>query len=57
MPSSHSATVTALAVAVGLQEGFASSLFATAAVFASVVGSPLPFDTKNALTIFGRRWI
>ncbi|CAO2210262.1 unnamed protein product [Urochloa humidicola] len=37
MPSSHSATVTALAVAVGLQEGFASSLFATAAVFASVV--------------------
>uniref|UniRef100_A0A804QX14 Acid phosphatase/vanadium-dependent haloperoxidase-related protein n=1 Tax=Zea mays TaxID=4577 RepID=A0A804QX14_MAIZE len=40
MPSSHSATVTALAVAVGLQEGFASSLFATAAVFASVVGSP-----------------
>nr|ACN36438.1 unknown [Zea mays] len=62
MPSSHSATVTALAVAVGLQEGFASSLFATTAVFASVVGSPLrfpplPFDTKNALTIFGRRWI
>jgi uncharacterized protein len=40
MSSSHSATVTALAVAVGLQEGFAISLFATAAVFASVVGSP-----------------
>ncbi|AQK78464.1 Acid phosphatase/vanadium-dependent haloperoxidase protein [Zea mays] len=39
MPSSHSATVTALAVAVGLQEGFASSLFATTAVFASVVTS------------------
>nr|CAB3479838.1 unnamed protein product [Digitaria exilis] len=37
MPSSHSATVTALAVAIGMQEGFASSLFATAAVFASVV--------------------
>ncbi|KAG8046397.1 hypothetical protein GUJ93_ZPchr0008g13686 [Zizania palustris] len=37
MPSSHSATVTALAVAVGLQEGFGSSLFATAAIFASVV--------------------
>jgi len=42
MPSSHSATVTALAVAVGMQEGFASSLFATAAVFASVVGSLCP---------------
>jgi hypothetical protein len=37
MPSSHSATVTALTVAVGLREGFASSLFATAAIFASVV--------------------
>uniref|UniRef100_A0ACD5WVP2 Uncharacterized protein n=1 Tax=Avena sativa TaxID=4498 RepID=A0ACD5WVP2_AVESA len=37
MPSSHSATVTALAVAIGLQEGFSSSLFATAAIFASVV--------------------
>ena len=50
MPSSHSATVTALAVAVGLQEGFASSLFATAAVFASVVGSlslSLSFDTQT----------
>jgi hypothetical protein len=36
---------------VGLQEGFASSLFATAVVFAFVVGSPprspLPFDTKK----------
>jgi hypothetical protein len=40
MPSSHSATVTALTVAVGLQEGFGSSLFATAAIFASVVRSP-----------------
>jgi hypothetical protein len=39
MPSSHSATVVALAVAVGLQEGFGSSLFATAAIFASVVSS------------------
>ncbi|GJN39780.1 hypothetical protein PR202_gb28921 [Eleusine coracana subsp. coracana] len=37
MPSSHSATVTALTVAVGLREGFGSSLFATAAIFASVV--------------------
>ncbi|CAL5031343.1 unnamed protein product [Urochloa decumbens] len=37
MPSSHSATVTALAVAVGIQEGFRSATFATALVFACVV--------------------
>ncbi|KAL5204751.1 hypothetical protein ABZP36_009622 [Zizania latifolia] len=37
MPSSHSATVTALAVAIGLQEGFGSSLFTTVAIFSSVV--------------------
>ena len=37
MPSSHSATVTALAVAVGIQEGFWSATFATALVFACVV--------------------
>uniref|UniRef100_A0A0D9V950 Phosphatidic acid phosphatase type 2/haloperoxidase domain-containing protein n=1 Tax=Leersia perrieri TaxID=77586 RepID=A0A0D9V950_9ORYZ len=37
MPSSHSATVTALAVAIGFQDGFGSALFATAAIFASVV--------------------
>jgi len=37
MPSSHSATVTALAVAIGFQDGFSCSLFATAAIFASVV--------------------
>jgi len=37
MPSSHSATVTALAVAVGIQEGFLSATFATALVFACVV--------------------
>ncbi|GAA5336470.1 MULTISPECIES: divergent PAP2 family protein [Thermus] len=37
MPSSHSATVSALAVAVGLEEGFGSSLFAVAAVFALIV--------------------
>ncbi|KAL5224026.1 hypothetical protein ABZP36_010665 [Zizania latifolia] len=34
--SSHSATMTALAIAVGLQEGFGSPLVATAAIFASV---------------------
>jgi len=37
MPSSHSATVTALSVAVGIQEGFRSATFATALVFACVV--------------------
>ncbi|KQJ83247.1 uncharacterized protein LOC100829864 [Brachypodium distachyon] len=37
MPSSHSATVTALAVSVGIQEGFRSATFATAMIFACVV--------------------
>lgn len=37
MPSTHSATVSALAVSVGLNEGFDSALFAVAAVFALVV--------------------
>lgn len=42
MPSSHSATVTALAVAIGLQEGFGGSHFAIALILASVVSwSPL----------------
>ncbi|KAL8215721.1 hypothetical protein R6Q57_022558 [Mikania cordata] len=37
MPSSHSATVTALAACIGLQEGTGSSLFAIAVVLACVV--------------------
>ncbi|KAF3337943.1 Divergent PAP2 family [Carex littledalei] len=37
MPSSHSATVTALAVGVGIVEGFGSSTFATALILASIV--------------------
>ncbi|KAF9669543.1 hypothetical protein SADUNF_Sadunf14G0118400 [Salix dunnii] len=37
MPSSHSATVTALAVAVGLQEGSGSPAFAIVVVLACVV--------------------
>ncbi|MGM9987818.1 MAG: divergent PAP2 family protein [Bacillaceae bacterium] len=37
MPSSHSSTVSALAVAIGLQEGFDSSYFAIALIFAIVV--------------------
>ncbi|KAL0925563.1 hypothetical protein M5K25_003913 [Dendrobium thyrsiflorum] len=37
MPSSHSATVTSLAIAIGIQDGFNSSLFAASMIFASVV--------------------
>lgn len=37
MPSTHSATVSALALAVGLREGFGSSLFAVALVFALII--------------------
>jgi len=37
MPSTHSATVSALAVSVGLREGFDTSLFAVAAIFALIV--------------------
>ncbi|GKC66856.1 serine/threonine-protein phosphatase 2A 65 kDa regulatory subunit A beta isoform-like protein, partial [Tanacetum coccineum] len=37
MPPSHSATVTALAVAVGLHDGFGGSTFATALILACIV--------------------
>lgn len=37
MPSSHSATVTALAIGVGLLDGFGGSMFATALILACVV--------------------
>ncbi len=37
MPSTHAATVSALAIGVGLRDGFDSHLFAVAAVFALVV--------------------
>ncbi|KAM0938054.1 hypothetical protein DsansV1_C23g0174161 [Dioscorea sansibarensis] len=37
MPSSHSATVTALAMAIGLQEGTGASSFAIAVILASIV--------------------
>lgn len=36
-PSSHTSTVTALSVAVGLVEGFNSTLFAIAAIFSFIV--------------------
>lgn len=44
LPSSHSATVAALAVAIGIQEGLDSSLFATATIFASIVRAQLQFS-------------
>ncbi|ENQ3107934.1 hypothetical protein SAMN04488168_11196 [Bacillus sp. 491mf] len=37
MPSSHSSTVTALAMAIGIEEGMSSSLFAIATIFAIIV--------------------
>ncbi len=37
MPSSHSATVTALAITIGMVEGFGSTIFALAIVFAGIV--------------------
>lgn len=37
MPSSHSSTVTALAIAIGCQDGFGGSLFAVAMILACVV--------------------
>ncbi|XWS34613.1 hypothetical protein CRYUN_Cryun21dG0053000 [Craigia yunnanensis] len=37
MPSSHSATVTALATAIGFQEGFGGALFATVLILACIV--------------------
>ncbi|KAL4361860.1 hypothetical protein GQ457_04G008500 [Hibiscus cannabinus] len=37
MPSSHSSTVTALATAIGFQEGFGGSPFATAFILACIV--------------------
>ena len=37
MPSSHSATVTSLAVTIGMVEGFGSTIFALAIVFAGIV--------------------
>lgn len=37
MPSSHSSTVVALAVVIGFQEGFSSSIFALAVIFATII--------------------
>ncbi|RZB76619.1 putative membrane protein YuiD [Glycine soja] len=44
MPSSHSATVSALAVAIGLQEGAGSTAFAVAVVLACISSGMIRFS-------------
>ncbi|KAI0524582.1 hypothetical protein KFK09_003959 [Dendrobium nobile] len=44
MPSSHSGTVASLAIAIGIQDGFNSSLFAASMIFASVVLNQIVFE-------------
>nr|DAD30634.1 TPA_asm: hypothetical protein HUJ06_009485 [Nelumbo nucifera] len=44
MPSSHSATVTALAIAIGFQDGFGGSVFAIAMILACVVLNQIVFE-------------
>ncbi|XP_068667456.1 uncharacterized protein [Aristolochia californica] len=51
MPSSHSATVTALAAAIGFQDGFGGSEFATAMILACVV----MFDSSGVRLHAGRQ--
>ncbi len=50
MPSSHSSTVAALTLAIGLKEGFDSSLFAMALIFTSVVA----YDAMGVRLAAGR---
>lgn len=50
MPSSHSSTVAALTMAIGLYEGFGSSLFAIAFIFTSVVA----YDAMGVRLAAGR---
>lgn len=51
MPSAHSAMVGGLAAAVGLETGFGSALFATAAVFAAIV----MFDAQSVRRAAGQQ--
>ncbi|KAE8696642.1 hypothetical protein F3Y22_tig00110653pilonHSYRG00028 [Hibiscus syriacus] len=51
MPSSHSSTVTALATAIGFQDGFGGSLFATASILACIV----MFDATGVRLHAGRQ--
>lgn len=50
MPSSHSSTVSALTIAIGIHEGFGSSLFAMSAVFTGVVA----YDAMGVRLAAGR---
>lgn len=50
MPSSHSSTVAALTIAIGLQDGFGSSLFAISFIFTSVVA----YDAMGVRLAAGR---
>lgn len=50
MPSSHSSTVAALTVAIGLTEGFDSSVFALSFIFMSVVA----YDAMGVRLAAGR---
>lgn len=50
MPSSHSSTVAALTMAIGLYEGFGSSVFAIAFIFTSVVA----YDAMGVRLAAGR---
>ena len=51
MPSAHSSLVSALAVSIGLTEGFSSSLFALSVIFASVV----MFDAQTVRAAAGKQ--
>lgn len=50
MPSSHSSTVASLTMAIGLQDGFGSSLFAISFIFTSVVA----YDAMGVRLAAGR---
>lgn len=54
MPSSHSASMTALATAVGLVEGFSSTAFAIAVMIASVVAYDA-FGIRQAAGLHARK--
>lgn len=54
MPSSHSASMTALATAVGLVEGFSSTVFAIAVMIASVVAYDA-FGIRQAAGLHARK--
>ncbi|MCB1069072.1 MAG: divergent PAP2 family protein [Kiritimatiellae bacterium] len=51
MPSAHSAAVSALATAVGLQEGFTGTLFGITVVFAAIV----MFDAQSVRRATGQQ--